>query len=416
MLQALAECDAAHPLAREAAQATLAHTESLRGMRDDRLAQYIATTRGGGGGGGRGGVVPPPPSSILPSYMLENLARAQDAHPEARQAAQRTLVQDEHIRQGRADSAKLRQQQQQQQKQQQLPTPKKPAPRHLNRLVYDCEHLPKIPGTLVRSENEEPTTDASVNECYDDFGHTFNFYYAVFNRNSIDDAGLNLLGNVHYGVRYNNAFWDGREMVFGDGDGVYFNGFTGSVDIIGHELSHGVVEHTCALAYRDQSGALNESVSDIFGSLVKQHSLGQTAAEADWLIGAGIFTPAVEGVALRSMKDPGTAYDDPVLGKDPQPKHFKDFVVTQRDQGGVHINSGIPNHAFYLLAIELGGHAWERAGKIWYETLKDERLTHTAEFELFAQLTLDNALSLYGKDVADAVKDAWNAVGINSER
>ena len=147
-----------------------------------------------------------------------------------------------------------------------------------------------------------------------------------------------------------------------------FNRFTVAVDVIGHELTHGVTQFEAKLAYWDQSGALNESFSDIFRSLVKQKKLNQTADQADWLIGAGLFTSNVKGLAIRSMKEPGTAYDDPLLGKDPQPAHMRHYVNTTSDNGGVHINSGIPNRAFYLAALEIGGHAWERAGKIWYMT------------------------------------------------
>src|SRR5690606_15620654 len=114
-------------------------------------------------------------------------------------------------------------------------------------------------------------------------------------------------------------------------------------------------------------------ISDVFGALAKQYRLGQRAGQADWLIGAGLFTDAVQARALRSMAEPGTAYDDPLLGKDPQPGHMRDFVVTQEDNGGVHINSGIPNRAFHLAALALDGHAWEPAGRIWYDALRDDR-------------------------------------------
>jgi Zn-dependent metalloprotease len=152
----------------------------------------------------------------------------------------------------------------------------------------------------------------------------------------------------------------------------------------------------------------------VFGSLVKQyaHAPQQTAAQADWLIGAGLFTAQVDGVALRSMKAPGTAYDDPLLGKDPQPAHMSHYVDTTEDNGGVHINSGIPNRAFYLVAIALGGFAWEKAGLIWYRTLIDSRLSATADFAEFARLTADNASKLFGAAEQRAVIDAWQQVGI----
>jgi Zn-dependent metalloprotease len=205
-------------------------------------------------------------------------------------------------------------------------------------------------------------------------------------------------------------------MVFGDGDRELFNRFTISVDVIGHELTHGVTEDEAALTYAYQSGALNESVSDVFGSLIKQSDPAnqQTAAAADWLIGAGLLASGVQGVALRSMKDPGSAYDDPVLGKDPQPKHMRDFIHTTRDNGGVHINSGIPNHAFYLAAVAIGGYAWEKAGRIWYETLRDSRLRPNTGFSRFARLTVDAAGRLYGSSSTEkkAVGSAWAEVGV----
>jgi len=203
-------------------------------------------------------------------------------------------------------------------------------------------------------------------------------------------------------------------MVFGDGDGDLFNRFTISVDVIGHELTHGVTEDEAHLFYFYQAGALNESISDVFGSLVKQFGLKQTADQADWLIGAGLFTPNVSGVALRSMKAPGTAYDDRRLGKDPQPADMRHFVRTLSDNGGVHTNSGIPNHAFYLVATKIGGFAWEKAGRIWYETLRDSHLRPAAGFVQFARLTVATAGRLYGQGSVEqkAVRDGWNEVGV----
>ena len=254
-----------------------------------------------------------------------------------------------------------------------------------------------------------------MDEAYDGLGGTYQFYWEIYQRNSIDDEGLKLDATVHYGVDYDNAFWNGEAMIFGDGDGEFFNRFTISLDVIGHELTHGVTEDEAQLVYMYQPGALNESVSDVFGSLVKQFKLQQTADQADWLIGQGLFTAKVNGVALRSMKAPGTAYDDPTLGKDPQPATMQDYVRTVEDNGGVHINSGIPNHAFYLVATKLGGYAWERAGKIWYETLRDSRLRRNASFRSFALRTVANADRLYGHDSLErqAVVEAWNEVGIS---
>ena len=253
-----------------------------------------------------------------------------------------------------------------------------------------------------------------MDEAYDGLGATFDFFQQVFGRNSIDNAGLPLLATVHFGNNYTNAQWDGSQMIFGDGDGFLFHRFTSAIDIIGHELTHGVTEHDSHLQYFQQSGALNESLSDVFGSLVKQFALKQKAEEADWLIGAGLFTSEVQGVALRSMAAPGTAFDDPILGKDPQPADMSGFVTTFDDNGGVHINSGIPNRAFYLVETQLGSYAWERAGTIWYNTLSSSQLRPNANFQQFAQVTLTTAQQLYGigSSEADAVRDGWNTVGV----
>lgn len=281
------------------------------------------------------------------------------------------------------------------------------------RRVYTANNTSTLPGTLVREEGSSAVSDVAVNEAYDGAGVTYDLYWLVYQRNSLDGNGLRLDSTVHYEQQYDNAFWDGNQMVYGDGDGQLFNRFTIAVDVIAHELTHGVTQYTANLNYSSQSGALNESVSDIFGSLVKQRQRNQAAADADWLIGEGLFTSQVRGVAIRSMKEPGSAYDDPVLGKDPQPGHMRDFVNTTEDNGGVHINSGIPNHAFYLMAIALGGYAWEKAGMIWYRALRD-KFTSSTNFQAAADLTFAAAGDLYGPDSQEqqAVKYGWDGVGI----
>ena len=290
-----------------------------------------------------------------------------------------------------------------------------------DRIVYDAKNGSKLPGTIARKEGEAASADVAVNEAYDGSGVTYDLFNDVYKRNSIDANGMRLDSTVHYQTGYDNAFWDGEQMVYGDGDENLpveerlFNRFTIALDVIGHELTHGVTQFEAKLMYSQQPGALNESMSDVFGSLVRQYQLGQTAAEADWIIGKGLLTANVNGVGIRSMKAPGTAYDDPVLGKDPQPAHMKDYVNTISDNGGVHINSGIPNHAFYVTAIELGGKAWEKAGQIWYVTLKD-KLTTNSKFQDCANLTYQVAGDLYGAGGLEqqAVQKGWAAVGLTA--
>ena len=282
--------------------------------------------------------------------------------------------------------------------------------------IYDAKHSTNVPGTKVRCVGDAPSSDQTVNEAYDALNATFDFYSNIYGRNSIDDEGMPLMGVVHYDENYDNAFWDGKEMIFGDGDGTLFNRFTIAIDVPAHELTHGVTADEAGLIYWKQSGALNESMSDVMGSLVKQYSLNQTADNADWLIGQGLLAPGVNGVALRSMKAPGTAYDDPTLGgKDPQPANMSDYVNTATDNGGVHINSGIPNHAFYLIATALGGYAWEKAGVIWYETLRSPSLQRRCSFQRFAKLTLGTAGQIFGTDSVEqqAVREGWAGVGIS---
>lgn len=292
----------------------------------------------------------------------------------------------------------------------------KTTPATPHRLVHDAQQGSTLPGRRARTEGEPPVADESVNEAYDGLGDTWRLLHEVYGRDSLDGEGLPLVASVHYERGYDNAFWNGEQMVFGDGDGVIFASFTDSVDVIGHELAHGLTQYTSGLIYLAQAGALNESISDVFGVLTAQYTAGQTAHEADWLIGAKLFCPGVKGVALRSMKAPGTAYDDPRLGKDPQPAHMRDYQDLPHDDtgdnGGVHVNSGIPNHAFYRFATALGGHAWERAGQVWYDTIT-RRMPKDADFATFAAVTVTAARDRYGDgDVLDALRASWDAVGV----
>jgi Zn-dependent metalloprotease len=286
-----------------------------------------------------------------------------------------------------------------------------------DRTIGDAGNGEELPGRTVRAEGAAACGDEAADQAYDWLGATFDFFEAAYRRNSIDGAGLRMVSTVHYGDKYDNAFWNGEQMVYGDGDGVLFTSFTGCLDVTGHELSHGVTQHTANLEYYAQAGALNESMSDVFGSLIKQWHLGQTADQADWLIGQGLLAEGVDGVALRSMKAPGTAYDDPRLGKDPQPAHMDHYVETYRDNGGVHINSGIPNHAFYLAATAIGGNAWERAGRVWYDTLTGGTLPADADFAGFATAAVRTATRLYGAASVEekAVSRAWAEVGVSME-
>jgi Zn-dependent metalloprotease len=287
-----------------------------------------------------------------------------------------------------------------------------------NRLVYDAEQTDRLPGTLARSEGDPKGADVAVNEAYDYSGNTYDFYEKLFGRNSLDDKGMTLISTVHLAevdengefVPMSNAFWNGRQMAYGDGDGIVFRRFTGSLDVVGHELTHGVQSFTSNLLYFGQSGALNEHFSDVFGVLVRQWKNEETAEKASWLVGAEVLTPAKTRRAIRDMENPGTAFvNDPDIGTDPQPAHMSKIYKGPRDRFGVHINSGIPNRAFALTAKALKGNAWELAGRIWYDTLL--QLTTTSQFLDCAKRTVQVAGG-HGAVAKSAVQAAWKQVGI----
>jgi Zn-dependent metalloprotease len=350
---------------------------------------------------------------IVPPVVFERIAK--NGSPEQREWAVETVSRDTSLRAARIQNVALR-------------GPggiradalASAVPGQPKRTIYDAKGQEQVTGEVVRAEGGPGTDDVTANEAYDGLGATHQLWYEKYSRDSIDDAGLPLDAVVHYGDKYDNAFWDGQRMVFGDGDGELFNRFTIAIDVIGHELAHGVVETTAKLNYWQQPGALNESCADVFGSLVKQMKENQKANEADWLIGAGLLTDAVSGpdgrpAALRSMAAPGSAYDDDLLGKDSQPAHMDDYVQTTQDNGGVHINSGIPNKAFHVAATTLGGYAWEEAGAIWYSALRDPQVQPTARFQTFARATARAAVRKYGKDSkqGDAVAAGWEGVGVS---
>lgn len=335
--------------------------------------------------------------SVIPPYMLRKIIDNSSGHQQ--DYARRTLTHVQHLMAHNWH---------------QPTAPKNAVGGHVDREIYDAQQTESLPGTLVRKEGQPDNDDIAATEAWDYLGVTYDFFWQAYQRNSLDNQGLTLMGTVHYGKEYQNAFWNGQQMVFGDGDGEIFNRFTIAIDIVAHELAHGVTETEAGLIYFEQAGALNESVSDVFGSLVKQFHLKQTADKADWLIGEGLLAEGINGRGLRSMSEPGTAYDDPMLGKDPQPGHMRDYIKTREDNGGVHLNSGIPNRAFCLAAKALGGYAWELAGHAWYDTVCDKELPQDADFATFAQFTIRHAQQRFNRATAQAIENAWKETGVLS--
>ena len=238
------------------------------------------------------------------------------------------------------------------------------------RKIYDCQHTTNLDTNVVRSEGQPPVQDAIANTGYDNGGKVRDFYKHQYNYHSFDNRGSDFLFNIHYSNRYNNAFWDGTEMIFGDGDGVVFTNFVNALDVTGHELTHGVVQYTARLIYNGQPGALNEHFADVFGVTIRQFYENQshTPKTANWLVGDSIMGPTLQGQAIRSMKAPGTAYHNRWMGKDPQPEDMAHYYNGAADNHGVHINSGIPNRIFYLVSV--GFNDTLKAALLWFETLK----------------------------------------------
>ncbi|KAI0444211.1 metalloprotease [Xylaria telfairii] len=400
LLTALAESEHNSEDIRKSARHCLDFSKSYITKRQ-RVFAELATPRGS-----RGVAAPRRNPGFVPENLLKHIADNDDVDEDTRASAKHDL---EHIV---GIQAKYQHAQGITAEQQTLLGKAKTT----YRAVYNAhndQNEAHLPGTVVRVEGQKAVSDAAANQAYDNAGNVLSFYQDIFNWKSIDNKNENVISSVHFGKNYENAFWDPEinQMVYGDGHD-FLGNFTNAVDVIGHELTHAVTEHTSPLDYIGQSGALNEHVSDTFGIMVKQRVQNEKADEADWLIGEECLMPGVKGVALRSMKAPGTAYNDPRFGKDPQPDNFKNYETIEEDNGGVHLYSGIPNKAFYLSSIAFGGYSWEKAGKIWWETMRSGQIAPRCTFIQFADATVDKAEELFGDEAAAIVRKAWNEVGV----
>lgn len=275
------------------------------------------------------------------------------------------------------------------------------------RFIYDSQNKNEQRVALVRKEGDAPTPDETANKAYETSGFVREYFRDTFGLDSINGNGLAIISNIHYGEAYNNAFWDGDEMTYGDGDGKEFTDFASAIDVVAHELAHGITQFLSNLEYKSQPGALNEHFSDVFGTVIKQKYLEQHISEADWLIGDSVVTESFPGVAIRSMKAPGTANDF-----DTQPDHMNNYYSGTADNQGVHINSGIPNKAFYLSCLEIG---IDECALIWFETLKV--LWRTAAFDDMLETIIATAQKLaQGNKVSDsaanAIANSFSQVGL----
>ncbi|WP_438432677.1 M4 family metallopeptidase [Gorillibacterium sp. sgz500922] len=268
--------------------------------------------------------------------------------------------------------------------------------------TYTAKNGSSLPGTLLTSTSTTWSDPAAV-DAHTYAERVYDYYKTKFGRNSLDGNGLLIKSTVHYSKNYNNAFWNGTQIVYGDGDGSTFISLSGDLDVVGHELTHGVTENTAGLDYYGEPGALNESFSDIIGNSIQG---------TNWLVGDDVYTPGTAGDALRSLSNP-TLYG--------QPDYYPNRYTGTSDYGGVHTNSGINNKAFYLLAqggtfhnVTVTGIGREKAVQIYYHTLV-YYLSVYSDFSDTRAAAIQSAKDLYGTTSAEAtaVANAYSAVGVN---
>lgn len=339
---------------------------------------------------------------IVPAKLLEALSRDQQLSAEERRLFADAARFEKEWRKARAAGTRLTRA-----AQAMLPSAlAEIPPGPLAVAVFDCGHGTQLPGTPITEPEASP--DATARRAFVETTAVADFYKELFGRDSIDDAGMALLSSIHYSVRFNNAFWNGSQMTYGDGDGNIFIDFTKADDVIGHELTHGVTQHSLGLAYVNQAGGLNESMSDVFGSMFRQWRAYQDVNSADWLIGKDIMGPGALARGFTCLRDMANPAAEHCLA--PQPTQFAEY----HDGMDPHESSGIPNFAFYLAAMALGGHSWERAGRIWYWALTGFAPRPYMKMRRFANRTRWLAGRLFPDEpgVQAAVDDAWTAVGL----
>ena len=342
---------------------------------------------------------------IIPDEVLERFAADHELSDEVRQSFHHSVVISRQVRKVRDQNAALTL------TSINLPFPIPPLPFPLpHKLpvgqVFDCHHTMTLAGTPV--PNPSASADLTAKRAFVEEESVAKFYWDVFKRDSIDGNHMTLISSVHYGTKYNNAFWNGTQMAYGDGDGQLFKDFTLGDDVIGHELTHGVTQHSLALVYSGEAGGLNESMSDVFGSMFRQWEKHQTVAQADWLIGADIMGPlAIQRgfTCLRNMANPN---DPHALAR--QPDHYTPTIGSLDP----HQSSGVPNLAFTKAAKAIGGHSWDRAGQIWYKALTGFGPSPNMTMSQFASRTRALSISMFPAEPAvhTAVNNAWTAVGL----
>jgi Zn-dependent metalloprotease len=272
--------------------------------------------------------------------------------------------------------------------------------------IFDCKKSQNLPGLPLASPQDPP--DETAQRASDVTAAVADFFREAFGRNSIDDHGMTMMSSIHFGFRYNNAMWNGSQMVFGDGDGRAFLDFTHGADVVAHELTHGVIQHSAQLTYAGESGGLNESIADCFASMFRQWHRGQDVTQADWLIGTDILGPAAQAQGFACLRDLA----------DPTAKHCLGPQLAQYSQlkpeMDPHDCSGPANLAFATACRNAGGKSWESVGPIWYRALTGYGATPDLTMKQFADRTRQVAHTMDGVSpaVADAIDGGWASVGL----
>ena len=271
---------------------------------------------------------------------------------------------------------------------------------------YDCKNTTSLPGSSIAQPSH--AADPVAKEAWRETKSVSQFFKTVFGRNSVDNAGMTLVSSVHYGKHYNNAFWNGAQMVYGDGDGKLFTCFTRSNDVIGHELMHGVTQYSLQLGYSADAGGLNESLSDCFGSMFRQWEADQDVAQADWLIGANIMGSLAKARGYTCLRDMANPANKAAMAA--QPTHYKQLTHGMDP----HYTSGPPNLAFATACKTLGGKSWERIGQVWYSALTTSGVEPNMTMPTFAARTRQLAAQMYSRQpaVPQAVDTGWKKVGL----
>ena len=287
-----------------------------------------------------------------------------------------------------------------------------------NRATYNGNQTSTLPGTLVLSETGGSTSDSVISTAHAHAATSYDYYSAVHGRDSFNNAGAQIRTTVHHRVAYNNAFWNGSQLVYGDGDGTNFSPLGNALDVGAHELTHAVTTYSADLVYANESGALNEATSDIMASAVEAWKDGAVSSDT-WKVGEDVYTPGTSGDALRSMADPTASGDS---------DYYPTRYTGSEDGGGVHTNSGIANLAFKLM-VTGGTHprgktsvnvtalsatattSINMGAKIWYRALTVYMNSNT-NFSGARTATAQAATDLYGAAAAASVNAAWDAVGV----